>query len=96
MAPNLKILSTPLSAPALLVWLQRTLRFVDRLERVQAGRASGCVKCSRWSLPRIFQQFLMENEEIEFKAEFRACLNQTGMKLIWNCECGFQPLYFFY
>ena len=26
----------------------------------------------------------MKNKENEFKAEFRACLNQTGMKLIWN------------
>ena len=28
------------------------------------------------------KQFAMENEENEFKAGFRACLNQTGMKLI--------------
>ena len=34
----------------------------------------------------------VKKEEHEFKAEFRACLNQTGMKLIWNWECGLQPL----
>ena len=38
------------------------------------------------------EQFAMENEENEFKAGFRACLNQTGMKLIWNWECGLQTV----